>query len=181
LLHGAVEGPVVEDRTFGLPASCCCRRGGLSWGVAAAGRVVAGEGQSKITKTSESENVRMKACEEAEKSNKFIRIVQRRDLPWEQDSIARAAYDREHIPDCNVQATVGKHFLFHEEIPKAANGLGYLRVTTKSLALAARTLSKCMDVRRTHDMHGKRVSVDHQQHDVEPPPNDVVSSRSHRK
>jgi hypothetical protein len=88
---------------------------------------------SKITKTSESENVRMKACKEAEKSNKFIRIVQRRDLPWEKDSIARAAYDPEHIPDCNVQATVGKHFLFHEEIPKAANGLGYLRVTTKSL------------------------------------------------
>ena len=31
------------------------------------------------------------------------------------------------------QAMVGKHFLFHEVIPKAANGLGYLRVTTKSL------------------------------------------------
>ncbi len=77
---------------------------------------------SKITKTSESENVRMKACKEVEKSNKFIRIVQRRDLPWEKDSIARAVYDPEHIPDCNVQATVGKHFLFHEEIPKAANG-----------------------------------------------------------
>ena len=75
----------------------------------------------------------MKACKEAEKSSKFIRIVQRRDLPWEKDSIARAAYDPEHIPDCNVQATVGKHFLFHEEIPKAANGLGYLRVTKKSL------------------------------------------------
>ena len=79
---------------------------------------------SKITETSGSENVRMKACKEAEKSSKFIRIVQRRDLPWEKDSIARAAYDPEHIPDCNVQATVGKHFLFHEEIPKAANGLG---------------------------------------------------------
>ena len=66
-------------------------------------------------------------------SSKFIRIVQHRDLPWEKDSIARAAYDPEHIPDCNVQATVGKHFLFHEEIPKAANGQGYLRVTKKSL------------------------------------------------
>ena len=32
-----------------------------------------------------------------------------------------------------MQATVGKHFLFHEEIPKATNGLGYLRVTKKSL------------------------------------------------
>ena len=56
---------------------------------------------SKITKTSGSENVRMKACKEAEKSSKFIRIVQHRDLPWEKDSIARAAYDPEHIPDCN--------------------------------------------------------------------------------
>jgi hypothetical protein len=29
----------------------------------------------------------MQACKEAEKSNKFTRIVQRRDLPWEKDSI----------------------------------------------------------------------------------------------
>ena len=43
----------------------------------------------------------------------------------------------------------------------------------KISVVAARTLSKGMDVRRTHDMHGERVSVDHQQHDVEPPPNDV--------
>ena len=61
---------------------------------------------SKITKTPGSENVRMKAYKEAEKSSKFIRIVQRRDLSWEKDSIARAANDPEHIPDCNVQATV---------------------------------------------------------------------------
>ena len=88
---------------------------------------------SKITKTSDSEDVRVQACKEAEKSNRFTRIVQHRDLPWEKGSIARAAYDPEHIPDCNVQATIGKHFLFHEVTPKAANGLGYLRVTTKSL------------------------------------------------
>ena len=49
------------------------------------------------------------------------------------DSIARAANDPEHVPDCNVKATVGQHFLFHEPIPKAMNGQGYLRVTTKSL------------------------------------------------
>ena len=88
---------------------------------------------SKITKTSDSEDVRVQACKEAEKSNRFTRIVQHRDLPWEKDSIARAAYDPKHIPDCNVQATIGNHFLFHELIPKAANGIGYLRVTTKSL------------------------------------------------
>jgi hypothetical protein len=69
---------------------------------------------SKITKTSESEYVRRHACKEAEKSNRSTRIVQHRDLPGEKDSIARAAYDPEHIPDCNVQATIGKHFLFHE-------------------------------------------------------------------
>ena len=65
----------------------------------------------------------MQACKEAEKANKVTRIVQRRDLQCEKDSIARAAYDPEHIPDCNVQATIGKHFLFHGVIPKAANGL----------------------------------------------------------
>jgi hypothetical protein len=43
------------------------------------------------------------------------------------------AHDPEHIPDGNVQATVGRHLLFHEQIPKAANGSGYLRVATKSL------------------------------------------------
>jgi hypothetical protein len=26
------------------------------------------------------------------------------------------AYDPAHIPDCNVHATVGKHFLIHETI-----------------------------------------------------------------
>ena len=59
---------------------------------------------SKITKTPGSENVRMKACKEAEKSSKFIRIVQHRDLPWEKDSTARAAYDPEHIPDCKYSS-----------------------------------------------------------------------------
>ena len=43
------------------------------------------------------------------------------------------AYDPAHIPDCNVQATVGQHFRFNEPIPKAVNGRGYLRVTKKSL------------------------------------------------
>jgi hypothetical protein len=43
------------------------------------------------------------------------------------------AYDPAHIPDCNVHAMVGKHFLFHEPIPYAKNGHGYLRVTKSSL------------------------------------------------
>jgi hypothetical protein len=46
--------------------------------------------------------------------------------------IARKATAEDWIA-CNVKATVGQHFLFHEPIPKAINGQGYLRVTTKSL------------------------------------------------
>jgi hypothetical protein len=101
---------------------------------------------SKITKTSESENVRMKACKEAEKSNKFIRIVQRRDLPWEKDSIARAAYDPEHIPDCNVQATVGKALPLPRRDSKSGKWVGIPSSDHKISVVAARTLSKCMDV-----------------------------------
>ena len=83
--------------------------------------------------TPNSENIKAQADNEAKVTKRFIRIIQRKDLPWERDSIARAANDPEHIPDCNVKATVGQHFLFHEPIPKAINGQGYLRVTTKSL------------------------------------------------
>ena len=82
---------------------------------------------------SNSENIKAQADNEAKVTKKFIRVIQRKDLPWERDSIARAANDPEHIPDCNVKATVGRHFLFHEPIPRAINGQGYLRVTTKSL------------------------------------------------
>ena len=32
-----------------------------------------------------------------------------------------------HILDCNVQASVGQHFLFNEPIPKEVNGRGYLQ------------------------------------------------------
>ena len=51
-----------------------------------------------------SEDIKAQACNEAKVTNRFIRIIQRKDLPWEKDSIARAANDPEHIPDCNVQA-----------------------------------------------------------------------------
>jgi hypothetical protein len=44
---------------------------------------------------------------------------QHKNLPWEKDSIAKVAYDPVHIPDCNVQASVGQHFLFNEPIPSA--------------------------------------------------------------
>jgi len=87
----------------------------------------------KTNAISNSENFKAQADNEAKVTKKFIRIIQRKDLQWEKDSIARAANDPEHVPDCNVKATVGQHFLFHEPIPKAINGQGYLRVTTKSL------------------------------------------------
>jgi hypothetical protein len=90
-----------------------------------------GWGRSNVTPNSQ--DIKAQADNEAKVTNRFIRIIQRKDIPWERDSIARAANDPEHIPDCNVKATVGQHFLFHEPIPRAINGQGYLRVTTKSL------------------------------------------------
>ena len=73
----------------------------------------------KTNVTPNSEDIKAQADNEAKVTNRFIRISQRKDLPWARDSIARAANDPEHIPDCNVKATVGQHFLFHEPIPKA--------------------------------------------------------------
>jgi len=76
--------------------------------------------------TPNSEDIKAQADNEAKVTNRFIRIIQRKDIPWERDSIARAANDPEHIPDCNVKATVGQHFLLHEPIPRAVNGQGTL-------------------------------------------------------
>ena len=67
-----------------------------------------------------------RAEERAGSSASCSQQVFRKNLTWERDSIARVAYDPAHIPDCNVHATVGKHFLFHEPIPYAKNGQGYL-------------------------------------------------------
>ena len=87
----------------------------------------------KVSKITEGDNIRAPACNDANASRQFTRIVQCKSLPWEKDSIAKVAYDPAHIPDCNVQATVGRHFLFNEPIPKKVNGRGYLRVTKESL------------------------------------------------
>jgi hypothetical protein len=86
----------------------------------------------KISKITEGDSIRAQACKDANASGLFTRIVQRQNLPWEKDSIAKVAYDPAHISDCNVQATVGQHFLFHEPIPKEVKGSRYLRVTKKS-------------------------------------------------
>jgi len=87
----------------------------------------------KVSKITEGDNIRAQACNDANASRQFTRIVQCKSLPWEKDSIAKVAYDPAHIPDCNVQATVGRHFLFNEPISKKVNGRGYLRVTKESL------------------------------------------------
>jgi hypothetical protein len=87
--------------------------------------------------TPNNEDIKAQAGNEAKVTNRFIRIIQRKDLPWEKNSIARAENDPEHIPDCNVQATVGQHFLFHEPISRPVNGQGYLRVTTEVIVVAA--------------------------------------------
>jgi hypothetical protein len=57
----------------------------------------------KISKITEGDNIRAQACNDANASGQFTRIVQRKNLPWEKDSIARVAYDPMHIQDCNVQ------------------------------------------------------------------------------
>ena len=53
------------------------------------------------------ERARMSAVE----TKRFTRMVQRKNLIWERDSIVRTTYDPEYIPDCNVDATFAKHFL----------------------------------------------------------------------
>jgi hypothetical protein len=134
----------------------------------------------KVHKIPDNEDIRAQACNEAKASSRFTRIVQRKDLPWEKDSIARVAHDPEHIPDCNVQALVGRHFLFHEPIPKAANGRGYLRVATKSLwwqhehfpkVWTSEGLTTCME-------NGYQWTINSTTTDVEPSPNDVASTAS---
>ena len=66
----------------------------------------------KVKKRTEGDNLRVQTCRSrvADTSQRFTRIVQHKNLPWEKDSIARAAYDPAPIPDCNVQAMVGQHF-----------------------------------------------------------------------
>ena len=72
----------------------------------------------KISTATEDDNIRAQACNDANESGQFTRISQRKNLPWEKDSIAKVAYDPAHISDCDVQASVGKHFLFNEPSQK---------------------------------------------------------------
>ena len=74
-------------------------------------------------------------------SSQVLRLVKRKTQRWERDSIARAAFDRELIPDCNVMANFGRDFLFHESIPCSGNG--HLAV------VAAERVPKCMDIEGT--------------------------------
>ena len=87
----------------------------------------------KVSEKSQDDDIMERARGSATEKHGFTRIVRRKNLTWERDSIARVAYDPAHIPDCNVNATLGKHFLFHEPILYAKNGQGYLQVTKSSL------------------------------------------------
>ena len=49
--------------------------------------------------TPNSENIKAQADNEAKVTKEVIRIFQRKDLPWERDSIVRAVNDPEHVPD----------------------------------------------------------------------------------
>jgi hypothetical protein len=87
----------------------------------------------KVREESQDDDIRERARGSATETQGFTRIIRRKNLTWERDSIARVTYDPAHISDCNVHATVGKQFLFHEPIPYAKIGHGYLRVTKSSL------------------------------------------------
>jgi hypothetical protein len=76
--------------------------------------------EGKVREEPKDDEKRERARRSAVETRGFTRMVQRKNLIWERDSIARG-YDPEHIPDCNVFATVGKHFLFHEPIPRPEN------------------------------------------------------------
>ena len=60
----------------------------------------------------------------------FTRIVRRKNLTLDRDSIARVTYDPAHIPDSRHV----RKALFVSPIPYAKNGQGYLRVTKSSLS-----------------------------------------------
>jgi hypothetical protein len=87
----------------------------------------------KVTEQSPNDETRERARISAVETQGFTRMVQRKSLIWKRDSLARTMYGPKHMPDCNVKATVGKHFLFNEPIPRSENGQGYLRVTRFSL------------------------------------------------
>jgi hypothetical protein len=110
----------------------------------------------------------------------FTRIVQRKNLPWEKDSIARAPYDPAHIPDCNVQATVGHHFIFSEPIPRTNSESGErTRVPPSNqevIMVANCTVPHRLDIRGTHHVYGDRVSIYDQQDYVEPPQSHMASA-----
>ena len=92
-----------------------------------------GQRWGRVREESTNDETRERARMSAVETQGFKRMVRCKNLIWERDSLARTTYDPEHIPDCNVDATVGKHFLFPEPIPRSENGQGYLRVTRSSL------------------------------------------------
>jgi hypothetical protein len=130
-------------------------------------------------------NTRERARMSAVDTRGLTRMVLRKNQTWERYSIARAAYDPEHIHDCNFKATVGKHFQFHEPIPRSENGQVYLdddvfylflqKLSNQIFAVvASERVFQCMDVRGTLDVRGKRIQMVCKQHYIESPPVDVA-------
>ena len=87
----------------------------------------------KVREESTNDETRKRVRMSVVETQGFTRMVLRKNLMWERDSHARTTYNPENILDCNVDATVGKHFLVHEPIPRSENGQGYLLVTRSSL------------------------------------------------
>ena len=95
---------------------------------------------SKPSRTTERDSIRELAGNDANASGQFTRIVQRKNLPWERDSIARVAYDPMHIPDCR------KAFSFPRTDPKRGKWTRVPPSYQEVVMVAARKFSQRMDV-----------------------------------
>jgi len=120
----------------------------------------------KVHKIPDNEDIRAQACNEAKASSRFTRIVQRKNLPWEKDSIARVTHDPEHIPflflkeqikDIIIRLQCSGYGRMALPLSRADSESGkWERVPPschKVIVVAKRTLSQSMDVGRTHNVH----------------------------
>ena len=95
---------------------------------------------SKPSRTTERDSIRELAGNDANASGQFTRIVQRKNLPWKRDSIARVAYDPMHIPDCR------KAFSFPRTDPKRGKWTRVPPSYQEVVMVAAQKISQRMDV-----------------------------------
>jgi len=129
----------------------------------------------KVSEKSQDDDIMERARGSATEKQGFTRIVRRKNLTWERDSIARVAYVPAHIPDCNVCKRHSRKALF---VPRA-NSIRkeWTRVPPSNQILsvvATKRVSRRMDVRGTQDMRGERIKAVSQQHHMESHPGDVA-------